>query len=129
MYRNFTNFILVLCLCNISICDQFVMLMNSPNTLDDRNKKISMLAHKIYGKKFEKDIIDFVLDQVLNGPKITQLSQDNMGLYLNSTQEMIDNELLKHYGVSQHETEYINTMKNDREKYGMTYDVYKLLSE
>lgn len=42
---------------------------------------------------------------------------------------MIDDELLNHYGISRTESEYIRTMKNDREKYGMTYDVYKLLAE
>ena len=53
--------------------------MNSPNTTEDRNKKIQILSYRLYGKKYERSIIDFVLKRILNGPKIVQLNEDNMG--------------------------------------------------
>ena len=42
---------------------------------------------------------------------------------------MIDEELLNHYNVSRSEIDYINKMKRDRDIHGMTFDVYKLLTD
>ena len=70
MNLKFIKIFLTFCLFNISFCDRFTMLMNSPNTTEDRNKKIQILAYRLYGKKYERSIIDFVLKRILNGPKI-----------------------------------------------------------
>lgn len=48
---------------------------------------------------------------------------------LKNYQEEIDRKLLEFYNIKETEVDYIKTMKNDREKYGMTFNVYKLLSE
>lgn len=62
--------IFLICISNILKCSQFQMLMRSTNTVEDRNRKIKNLAFKIYGKKYERGVIDFVISQILNGPKI-----------------------------------------------------------
>ena len=48
---------------------------------------------------------------------------------LNKYQDEIDRKLLEYYNIKESETDYIDLMKSDREKYGMTYDFYRLLSE
>lgn len=74
---NKNNFIVLIALClfNISLCDQYKKIMETPHSIKDRNRLLTMLAYKMFKRRYEKGLIDFVLERILNGNEIVEISE------------------------------------------------------
>ena len=121
-----TIFISILFLTKGFLTDVFSYASSNAIDNEDRARKIKQLCYQEFSN-FERKLIDHVIEDLKKNHQLSQVNHEFLKTKLLSFQELIDSKLIEYFQIKGEK--FIEKAKKNRDKHGLTFDSFMLLTD